>query len=150
MIQVRYIEGSWEVTEDGDTSYFSDPYAIENIHRHYRNVDELMDEVEDERDRDLLAATALRCHSDELLEKWGRDPLAESFLKLVKQSRELTGEQSSQYLVVSLERSQDRNNRNPNLAILAGSQACSNMPVAYGSLWQVPCQSCSQGGGGHR
>jgi hypothetical protein len=42
-----------------------------------------------ERDRDLLAATALRCHSDELLEKWGRDPLAESFLKLVQQSREL-------------------------------------------------------------
>jgi len=45
MIQIRNIEGNWEVREDGKTSFYSGPYAIENMHRHYSCVDRLLDEA---------------------------------------------------------------------------------------------------------
>ncbi len=45
MIQIRYIEGNWEVAEGERTAYYSGPYAVENIHRCYNDVDELMNEA---------------------------------------------------------------------------------------------------------
>lgn len=54
------------------------------------NVDWAVYGAENEHHADLLAATALRCHSDRLLEKWDRDPMGESFLELVGQTRQHT------------------------------------------------------------
>ncbi len=45
MTKIRYIDGTWEVTEDDDTSFFAGRYAIENIYRHYQNVGRLIDEA---------------------------------------------------------------------------------------------------------
>jgi hypothetical protein len=46
MTKVRYIEGNWEVTEEGGrVCFFSGSYALTNLYTNYQSIGKLLDEA---------------------------------------------------------------------------------------------------------